>query len=40
MDYEGADLQSGLKKLEEIHSRIQQRIGGKVDGPYLARGCK
>ena len=35
MEYDGSDLQSDLKKLEEIHARIQQKVGGKVDGPYL-----
>jgi hypothetical protein len=35
MDYDGDDLLGDLKKLDEIHSRIQQKIGGKIEGPYF-----
>jgi len=35
MDYDGTDLQGDLKKLDEIHSRIQAKVGGKLEGPYL-----
>lgn len=35
MDYDGEDLPADLKKLDEIHSRIQAKIGGKADGPYF-----
>jgi hypothetical protein len=35
IDYDGDDLLGDLKKLDEIHSRIQQKVGGKIEGPYL-----
>ena len=35
IDYEGEDFQNDLKKLNEIHSKIEKAIGGKVEGPYL-----
>jgi len=35
IDYEGQDLQADLKKLDEIHGRIQAKVGGKLEGPYL-----
>jgi len=35
MDYEGEDLRADLRKLEAIHSRIQEKLGGRIDGPYL-----
>jgi hypothetical protein len=34
-DYEGADIQADLKKLDAIQSRIQKKIGGEFDGPYF-----
>ena len=34
-DYEGADLQTDLKKLHEVQMQIQQKIGGTMDGPYF-----
>jgi hypothetical protein len=35
VEYDGDDLLGDLKKLDEIHLRIQQKIGGKIEGPYL-----
>lgn len=35
MDYEGDDLQTDLKRLDELHAKIQQQVGGRLDGPYL-----
>ena len=35
IDYEGDDFKSDLKKLEEVHKRIQKEIGGKIEGPFL-----
>jgi len=35
LDYEGDDLQSDLKKMNEIHSKIEKKVGGKVEGPYF-----
>jgi hypothetical protein len=35
LDYEGDDLQNDLKKIGEIHSKIERKVGGKVEGPYL-----
>jgi hypothetical protein len=35
IDYDGEDLNGDLKKLDEVHSKIQQKVGGKVDGPYF-----
>ena len=35
MDYEGDNLQEDLKKLDEINSKIQAKIGGKLEGPYF-----
>ncbi len=34
-DYEGEDIQADLKKLGKIQLRIQEKIGGKIDGPYF-----
>lgn len=34
-DYEGDDLKGDLAKLDKIHARIQKKIGGKIEGPYL-----
>lgn len=34
-DYEGADFQGDVKKLDQIHSRIQAEVGGSIEGPYL-----
>jgi len=35
LDYEGDNLQNDLKKMNEIHSKIEKATGGKVDGPYF-----
>jgi hypothetical protein len=35
IDYDGDDLVGDLQKLDEIHARIQQKIGGRIEGPYL-----
>jgi len=34
-DYEGTDLQSDLKKLHEVHVKIQQKVGGTMEGPFF-----
>jgi len=34
-DYEGEDIQTDLKKLDAIQSKIQEKVGGKVEGPYF-----
>lgn len=34
-DYEGDDLERDLRKLDEIQARIQKKIGGRIQGPYL-----
>ncbi len=35
LDYDGSDLQNDLKKMKEIHMKIEKATGGKVEGPYL-----
>jgi len=36
IDYDGNDLKSDLKKLEQLHSKIQSKLGtGKIEGPFL-----
>ncbi len=35
LDYEGDDLQNDMKKLNEINSKIESKISGKVEGPYF-----
>ncbi len=35
IDYDGEDLQGDLNKLGEIHARIQAKVGGTLEGPYL-----
>jgi hypothetical protein len=35
LDYEGDDLQSDLKKMNEVHSKIEKAVGGKIEGPYF-----
>lgn len=35
IDYEGDDLKNDLKKLNEIHAKIEKATGGKIEGPYL-----
>jgi hypothetical protein len=37
IDYEGNDLQNDLKKMNEVHSKIEKAVGGKIEGPYLAQ---
>jgi hypothetical protein len=34
-DYEGDDLQSDLKKMSGVISKIESRIGGKIEGPFF-----
>lgn len=34
-DYNGEDLKADIPKLEEINRHIQEKIGGRIDGPYL-----
>jgi hypothetical protein len=35
IDYEGDDLQNDLEKMSEINSKIESRIGGKIEGPFF-----
>jgi hypothetical protein len=35
LDYEGNDLQNDLKKMSEVNSKIESRIGGKIEGPFF-----
>jgi hypothetical protein len=35
IDYEGDDLQSDLKRMSEVNSKIESRIGGKIEGPFF-----
>ena len=35
LDYEGDDLQNDLKKMGEINSKIESRMGGKIEGPFF-----
>ena len=34
-DYEGDDMKADLKKLDKIHAEVQQKLGGKIEGPFL-----
>ena len=34
-DYEGTNLQEDLSKLQKLQSMIQEKVGGKMDGPYF-----
>jgi hypothetical protein len=34
-DYEGSDIQEDLGKLHKLQLEIQERVGGKVEGPYF-----
>ncbi len=34
-DYEGEDIQSDLKTLEEVNSKITKQLGGKIEGPFF-----
>ena len=34
-DYEGTDMQSDVKKLHNVQLKIQEKIGGTMDGPYF-----
>jgi hypothetical protein len=34
-DYEGDDIQTDLKMLDSIQSKIQEKIGGRFEGPYF-----
>jgi len=35
LDYQGEDLQNDLKKMSEVNSKIEFRIGGKIEGPFF-----
>ena len=35
LDYEGDDLENDLKKMGEVNSKIESRIGGKIEGPFF-----
>ena len=35
LDYEGDDLKNDLKKMNEIHGKIEKAVGGKIEGPYF-----
>lgn len=35
LDYEGENLQSDLVKMNELNSKIEKAVGGKIDGPYF-----
>lgn len=35
IEYEGDDLQNDLKKMSEVNSKIESRIGGKIEGPFF-----
>jgi len=35
LEYEGDDLQNDLKKMSEVNSKIESRIGGKIEGPFF-----
>ncbi len=37
MDYEGDDLKNDLKKMDELNSKIEKAISGKIEGPYFAQ---
>jgi len=34
-EYEGTEIQADLKKLHQLQLRIQEKVGGTVDGPYF-----
>lgn len=34
-DYEGTDIQGGLKKLHKLQQDIGEKIGGTLEGPYF-----
>ena len=35
LDYQGDDLQNDLKKMRDINSKIESKIGGKIEGPFF-----
>jgi hypothetical protein len=35
IDYDGDDLQNDLKKMRQVNSKIESRIGGKIEGPFF-----
>jgi len=35
LDYEGSDLQNDLKKLNDVNSKIESKIAGKIEGPFF-----
>jgi hypothetical protein len=34
-DYEGDNLKEDIKKLHQMQLKIQESVGGKMDGPYF-----
>jgi len=37
IDYHGNDLQNDLTKLNEINSKIESKIAGRIEGPFFAQ---
>ena len=35
LDYDGDDLQNDLKRMNEIHKKIEKATGGRIEGPYF-----
>jgi hypothetical protein len=35
LDYEGDDLQNDMKRMDELRSKIERAIGGKMEGPFF-----
>ena len=35
LDYEGSNLQKDLKRINEVHAKIEKATGGRIEGPYL-----
>jgi hypothetical protein len=35
IDYEGNDLQGDLKRMNEIHKKIEKATDGRIEGPYF-----
>ena len=35
LDYQGDDLKKDLEKMNQIHTKIEKAIGGKIEGPYF-----
>jgi hypothetical protein len=34
-DYEGTNLKEDLARLHQLQLKIQEKVGGKVEGPYF-----